>query len=129
MERGALSPHIRLIILFFCDENLFECMWAGEDFHSSALARSETARFQLLPSRENSRFPDPFPRSNENLFFDVCWLFWIFVYVGGRGFEPPRDCSHWLLKPARLPIPPLAQLFTYAFSEFAAGLFGLVAKV
>src|SRR5262245_7455567 len=23
------------------------------------------------------------------------------------GLEPPRACAHWLLKPARLPIPPL----------------------
>ena len=23
-----------------------------------------------------------------------------------RGFEPPRGCPHWHLKPARLPIPP-----------------------
>ena len=24
------------------------------------------------------------------------------------GFEPPRPCEHWHLKPASLPIPPLA---------------------
>src|SRR2546429_805785 len=23
------------------------------------------------------------------------------------GLEPPRVCTHWLLKPARLPVPPL----------------------
>src|SRR5713101_1783137 len=23
------------------------------------------------------------------------------------GLEPPRACAHWLLKPARLPVPPL----------------------
>src|SRR5690242_1223333 len=23
------------------------------------------------------------------------------------GLEPPRACTHWLLKPARLPVPPL----------------------
>jgi site-specific DNA recombinase len=26
--------------------------------------------------------------------------------VPGRGIEPPRDCSHWILNPARLPVPP-----------------------
>lgn len=26
------------------------------------------------------------------------------------GLEPPRPCGHWHLKPARLPIPPLAQI-------------------
>src|SRR5699024_3467023 len=25
------------------------------------------------------------------------------------GLEPPRPCGHWRLKPARLPIPPLAR--------------------
>ena len=25
------------------------------------------------------------------------------------GLEPPRACAHWLLKPARLPVPPLRQ--------------------
>jgi hypothetical protein len=28
--------------------------------------------------------------------------------VGEGGLEPPRGCPHWHLKPARLPIPPLA---------------------
>src|SRR5205809_4173988 len=26
------------------------------------------------------------------------------------GLEPPRACAHWLLKPARLPVPPLRQV-------------------
>ena len=30
--------------------------------------------------------------------------------VRARGFEPPRDCSHWILSPARLPIPPRPQM-------------------
>ena len=30
--------------------------------------------------------------------------------VRERGLEPPRVLPHWLLRPARLPIPPLAQL-------------------
>ena len=29
--------------------------------------------------------------------------------VGEGGLEPPRGCPHWHLKPARLPIPPLAR--------------------
>jgi site-specific DNA recombinase len=29
--------------------------------------------------------------------------------VGEGGLEPPRPCGHWHLKPARLPIPPLAR--------------------
>ena len=29
--------------------------------------------------------------------------------VRERGFEPPQVLPHWLLRPARLPIPPLAQ--------------------
>src|SRR6058998_1808158 len=27
------------------------------------------------------------------------------------GLEPPRACAHWLLKPARLPVPPLRRRF------------------
>ena len=27
--------------------------------------------------------------------------------VPERGLEPPRPCGHWILSPARLPIPPL----------------------
>ena len=30
--------------------------------------------------------------------------------VGEGGLEPPRPCGHWHLKPARLPIPPLARV-------------------
>ncbi len=26
------------------------------------------------------------------------------------GVEPPRDCAHWILSPARLPIPPLSRV-------------------
>ena len=26
------------------------------------------------------------------------------------GVEPPRDCAHWILNPARLPIPPLSRV-------------------
>src|SRR5437016_10828243 len=26
------------------------------------------------------------------------------------GLEPPRACAHWLLKPARLPVPPLRRI-------------------
>src|SRR5262249_61625319 len=26
------------------------------------------------------------------------------------GVEPPRDCAHWILSPARLPIPPLSRM-------------------
>ncbi len=26
--------------------------------------------------------------------------------VPGAGIEPARDCSHWFLRPTRLPIPP-----------------------
>gem|GEM_PF-5890925 len=28
-------------------------------------------------------------------------------YVPEAGIEPARDCSHWFLRPTRLPIPPL----------------------
>ena len=28
------------------------------------------------------------------------------VFVPGAGIEPARDCSHWFLRPTRLPIPP-----------------------
>ncbi len=31
--------------------------------------------------------------------------------VRARGFEPPRDDSHWILSPARLPVPPRPHLF------------------
>src|SRR5262249_1611660 len=26
------------------------------------------------------------------------------------GVDPPRDCAHWILSPARLPIPPLSRM-------------------
>ena len=32
-----------------------------------------------------------------------------FLLVGEEGIEPSRDCSHRILSPARLPIPPPAQ--------------------
>ena len=28
------------------------------------------------------------------------------VFVPGAGIEPARDCSHWFLRPTRLPVPP-----------------------
>src|SRR4029079_1465826 len=31
--------------------------------------------------------------------------------VPERGLEPPRPCGHWILSPARLPIPPLRRVF------------------
>ena len=31
-----------------------------------------------------------------------------FRLVGEEGLEPSYPCGHWLLKPARLPIPPFA---------------------
>ncbi len=34
------------------------------------------------------------------------------IVVRKRGVEPLRACAHWLLKPARLPIPPLPQIHT-----------------
>ena len=30
----------------------------------------------------------------------------LFSRVPEEGLEPSRDCSHWILNPARLPIPP-----------------------
>src|ERR1700752_26507 len=33
------------------------------------------------------------------------------------GLEPPRACAHWLLKPARLPVPPLRQLLDVSTSR------------
>ena len=32
------------------------------------------------------------------------------LQVPERGLEPPRPCGHWILSPARLPIPPLRQV-------------------
>ena len=29
-----------------------------------------------------------------------------FGVVLGEGFEPPRACAQWLLRPSRLPVPP-----------------------
>ena len=37
------------------------------------------------------------------------------LYVGKRGIEPPRDCSHRILSPARLPVPPPARYKFFAF--------------
>ena len=31
--------------------------------------------------------------------------------VPKRGLEPPRGCPHWILSPARLPVPPLRHNF------------------
>ena len=35
---------------------------------------------------------------------------WLFLLVREAGVEPARPCEHWHLKPASLPIPPLAQV-------------------
>lgn len=49
--------------------------------------------------------------------FDVCILFLdvskyrrasVFCVVGEEGLEPSWPCDRWLLKPVRLPVPPLA---------------------
>src|SRR5690606_40929921 len=43
------------------------------------------------------------------------WVRWWGAHhlgVGEGGLEPPRPCGHWHLKPARLPIPPLARVET-----------------
>ena len=32
------------------------------------------------------------------------------AFVPEAGIEPARYCYHWILNPARLPIPPLGQL-------------------
>jgi hypothetical protein len=29
--------------------------------------------------------------------------------VGGEGIEPSSSCEHWILSPARLPVPPPAR--------------------
>src|SRR6266516_3824259 len=34
----------------------------------------------------------------------------VLFYVPKGGLEPPRACAHWLLKPARLPVPPLRRI-------------------
>src|SRR5437899_747905 len=33
------------------------------------------------------------------------------------GLEPPRACAHWLLKPARLPVPPLRRFWNGKLSR------------
>ncbi|VXB96974.1 hypothetical protein CITRIK5_70371 [Citricoccus sp. K5] len=40
------------------------------------------------------------------------------------GLEPPRPFEHWHLKPARLPIPPLARGF--GLSSRSKGLYGIL---
>ena len=39
--------------------------------------------------------------------------------VGEGGLEPPHPCEYWHLKPARLPIPPLARVEPHNRSNFA----------
>ena len=36
------------------------------------------------------------------------------------GIEPTRDCSHWILSPARLPIPPLRQNGLQIYTTYTA---------
>lgn len=40
-----------------------------------------------------------------------------FFTVRKGGLEPPRSCDHWHLKPARLPIPPLAHYSFFIVAE------------
>ena len=40
------------------------------------------------------------------------------LLVREAGVEPARPCEHWHLKPASLPIPPLAQVVGYLSSEY-----------
>src|SRR5206468_6538379 len=75
--------------------------WSS-DVCSSDLTRvcRDTRREQGAGSWEqepalHGRVPLPAPRS----------LLPIIMPKGG--LEPPRACAHWLLKPARLPVPPL----------------------
>ena len=49
------------------------------------------------------------PRPAESTKKDTTYVVSFFV-VREAGVEPARPCEHWHLKPASLPIPPLAQV-------------------
>ena len=36
----------------------------------------------------------------------------VFITIPAAGVEPARPCGHWILSPARLPIPPRRQSIT-----------------
>ena len=36
----------------------------------------------------------------------------VFITIPAAGVEPARPCGHWILSPARLPIPPRRQIVT-----------------
>ena len=40
--------------------------------------------------------------------FIIAIVFFVFIFVRGRGLEPPRVLPHRILNPARLPVPPPA---------------------
>ena len=48
----------------------------------------------------------PYPKSSIEVFVFAWMTFSGRTGLRMRGLEPPRPCGHWLLKPARLPIPP-----------------------
>ena len=60
---------------------------------------------RINPARVNAKGP----RFLGGLSCESGWLQLIFIRVREGGLEPPRPFEHWHLKPARLPIPPLAR--------------------
>ena len=50
----------------------------------------------------------PIHKTNKDIHWDVLFL------VREAGVEPARPCEHWHLKPASLPIPPLAHPYCFA---------------
>ena len=37
----------------------------------------------------------------------------VFITIPAAGVEPARPCGHWILSPARLPIPPRRHKFNW----------------
>lgn len=53
----------------------------------------------------------PIHKTKKDIHWDVLFL------VREAGVEPARPCEHWHLKPASLPIPPLAQVIRSSVAQ------------
>ena len=99
------------------------------EIRTQGLLNPIQARYQTSPhpeicpaySPDNSGIlPHLFSKCNrvfQKILFSSCnkktRLFSLVFLVREAGGEPARPCAHWHLKPASLPIPPLAHLFTW----------------
>ena len=88
---------------------------AGEASKSTCARRSAQLPGKRVSQKHHGHFqarknPLPLALTRKNGFFFA---------VRKGGLEPPRSCDHWHLKPARLPIPPLAHYSFFIVAEWA----------